>query len=268
MTLLSFFGICLLIYAFIVFVFYLFQARLLFSPVYYRNEEKISAIEKSLSFLSLPAGDEALLEGIFYLPEGASKKVILYFGGVQQDSVALVEKFASHYPRMPFISYNYRGYGRSEGKPSQSRLFEDAMHIYDDLIVRYDYKPEDIILMGYSLGTGVASFLASQRKVREILLMAPYDSVYEVMKKRYPFSGIHWVLKQRFPSVDFVPHIDVPIHVYAASDDKVVNIKHAKMLKNHIKNLAGFYEYGNVGHNDILFNTDVVKHIKEILEKK
>lgn len=268
MTLLSFLGICLLVYALIVFVFYLFQARLLFSPVYYRNQEKISAIEKSLSFLSLPAEDETLLEGVLYLPEDASRKIILYFGGVQQDSVALVEKFASHYPRMPFISYNYRGYGKSEGKPSQSRLFEDAMHIYDDLIVRYDYKPEDIILMGYSLGTGIASFLASQRKVREILLMAPYDSVYEVMKKRYPFSGIQWVLKQKFPSVDFVPHIDVPIHVYAATHDKVVNIKHAKMLKNHIKNLAGFYEYSNVGHDEILFNTDVVKHIKEILEKK
>lgn len=268
MTLLSFLGICLLAYALIVFVFYLFQARFLFSPVYYRNEEKISAIEKSLSFLSLPAEDEALLEGVLYQPEDASGKIILYFGGVQQDSVALVEKFASHYPCMPFVSYNYRGYGRSEGKPNQSRLFEDAIQIYDDLIVRYDYKPEDIILMGYSLGTGVASFLASQRKVREILLMAPYDSVYEVMKKRYPFSGIQWVLKQKFPSVDFVPHIDVPIHIYAATDDRVVNIKHAKMLKTQIKNLAGFYEYSNIGHDEILFNTDVVKHIKEILEKE
>jgi len=121
--------------------------------------------------------------------------------------------------------------------------------------------------MGYSLGSGVASFLGSQRQVREILLMAPYDSVLEVMKKRYPFSGIAWVLKQRFPSVDFVPHIDVPVHIYAASDDKVVNIKHAKILKNHVSNLAGFYEYTDVGHNDILFNTDVVEHIKQILEK-
>ncbi len=267
-TLLSFLGICLLLYAVVMLFVYLFQARLFFSPVYYRDEEKISALQESLTFLILPAEDETLLEGVLYQPERASDKIILYFGGVQQDSVALVEKFASHYPHMPFINYNYRGYGKSEGKPTQSRLFEDAMHIYDDLVLRYDYKPEQIILMGYSLGTGVASFLGSQRKVREILLMAPYDSVYEVMKRRYPFSGIQWVLKQRFPSVDFVPHIDVPIHVYAASDDEVVNIKHAKMLKNHINNLAGFYEYGNVGHNDILFNADVVEHIKEILEKE
>ena len=88
-----------------------------------------------------------------------------------------------------------------------------------------------------------------------------------MIKKRDPFSGSHWVLKQRFLSVDFVPHIDVPGHIDAASDDKVVNIKHAKMLKNYVNNLAGFYEYGDVGHNDILFNTDVVEHIKQLLEK-
>ena len=262
-----FIGILLLIYAAIMMFLFLFQSRLFFSPTYYRDEESFEELAEFLTPLMLPAEDETLLEGILYEPANASDKIILYFGGVQQDSVALVSKFALHYPDMPFITYNYRGYGKSEGRPSQSKLFVDAMHIYDDLILVYNYKPENIILMGYSLGSGVASFLGSQRQVREILLMAPYDSVLEVMKKRYPFSGIAWVLKQKFPSVDFVPHIDVPVHIYAASDDKVVNIKHAKMLKNYVNNLAGFYEYTDVGHNDILFNADVVEHIKQILDK-
>ncbi len=266
MTLLAFFGVLLLLYALIMFFVFLFQSRLFFSPTYYRDEEKFTALAEFLTPLTLPAEDETLLEGILYEPDEPSDKIILYFGGVQQDSVALVEKFASHYPRMPFISYNYRGYGKSEGEPSQSKLFVDAVHIYDDLVLRYAYKPEDIILMGYSLGSGVASFLGSQRQVREIVLIAPYDSIYEVLKKRYPFSGIHWIVKQKFPSTDFVPHIDVPVHIYAASDDRVVNIKHAKMLKGYVNNLAGFYEYGNVGHNDILFNPDVVNHIKENID--
>jgi pimeloyl-ACP methyl ester carboxylesterase len=262
-----FIGTLLLIYAVIMMFVFLFQSHLFFSPTYYRDEEKFEALAEFLTPLMLPAEDETMLEGVLYEPAKASDKIILYFGGVQQDSVALVTKFAAHYPHMPFITYNYRGYGKSEGKPSQSKLFVDAMHIYDDLVLVYNYKPENIILMGYSLGSGVASFLGSQRQVREILLMAPYDSVLEVIKKRYPFSGIHWVLKQKFPSVDFVPHIDVPVHIYAASDDKVVNIKHAKMLKSHVNNLAGFYEYTDVGHNDILFNADVVEHIKQLLEK-
>ena len=268
MNWLAFAGVLLLLYATLMLFVFIFQSRLFFSPRYYRNEERFEELEPFLTPLFLPAEDETLLEGILYEPEETSSKIILYFGGVQQDSVALVEKFASHYPHMPFISYNYRGYGKSKGKPSQTKLFMDAMHIYDDLIIRYAYRPENIILMGYSLGTGVASFLGSQRQVGEILLMAPYDSVYAVLKKRYPFSGIHWVLRQKFPSTDFVPQIDVPIHIYAASDDKVVNIKHAKMLKNHVNNLAGFYEYADVGHNEILFNPDVVKHINEILNKE
>ena len=267
MSFISFIGLCLFLYSFIMVIFYLFQAKLFFTPVYYRNEEKLSEIAESLTSLSLASEDETILEGVLYQPDNASDKIILYFGGVQQDAVALVQKFASHYEQMPFITYNYRGYGKSEGKPSQSKLFVDAMHIYDDLMIRYDYKPEDIILMGYSLGSGVASFLGSQRLVKEILLIAPFDSVYEVMKKRYPFSGIHWILKQRFPSTDFVPLIDVPVHIYAGSDDRVVNIKHARMLKNYVNNLAGFYEYGNISHNDMLFNEDVVQHIKEVLEK-
>jgi len=274
MIFLEFIGIVLLLYAFIMFFVFLFQARLFFRPIFYRDIQRFEELQEDLTSLVLPAEDETLLEGIMYSPQEtlsehnrSGRKIILYFGGVQQDSVALVEKFAKHYPKMPFITYNYRGYGKSEGRPSQTKLFVDAMHIYDDLIIRYDFKPEDIILIGYSLGSGVASFLGSQRQVKEILLMAPYDSVYAVLKKRYPFSGIHWVLKQRFPSIDFVPHIDVPIHIYAASDDKVVNIKHARMLKNYVNNLAGFYEYGNIGHNDILFNEDVVQHIKSILDQ-
>ena len=264
---LEFIGIILLLYAVVMFFLFIFQAKLFFSPTFYRDEERFKDLEVFLTPLALPAEDSTLLEGIMYTPLKDSQKIILYFGGVQQDSVALVEKFSSHYEDMAFITYNYRGYGKSEGKPTQTKLFVDAMHIYDDLIVRYEYKPEDIILMGYSLGSGVASFLGSQRQVKEILLMAPYDSVHAVLKKRYPFSGIGWILKQRFPSIDFVPHINVPVHIYAGSDDKVVNIKHARMLKSYVNNLAGFYEYGNVGHNDILFNPDVVEHIKNILEE-
>jgi len=268
MNWLVFLGIMLLIYALLMLFLFIFQSRLFFSPRYYRDEERFRDLEEFLTPLALPAEDETLLEGILYEPAKVSSKIILYFGGIQQDSVALVEKFATHYPDMNFISYNYRGYGKSEGKPSQSKLFVDAMHIYDDLMIRYEYRPEDIILMGYSLGSGIASFLGSQRQVKEIMLIAPYDSIYEVLKKRYPFSGIHWVLHQKFPSVDFIPHINVPVHIYAASDDRVVNIKHARMLKTYVNNLAGFYEYGNVGHNDILFNPDVVSHIKETLIKK
>ncbi len=265
--LISFIGFLLLMYAFIMFFIFIFQSRIFFKPKYYRDEERFEEIAEFLTPLSLPVEDNVLLEGVLYEPESSCKTVILYFGGVQQDSVAIVEKFVTHYPQMPFISYNYRAYGKSEGKPTQDKLFVDAMAIYDDLIVRFDYKPENIILMGYSLGSGVASFLASQRQVKEILLIAPYDSVHAVLKKRYPFSGIGWILKQKFPSIDFVPHIDVPVHIYASSDDEVVNIKHARMLRNYVNNLAGFYEYGNLNHNEILFNTDVVEHINKNLNK-
>jgi len=267
MIFIEFFGFILFLYAAIMLILFIFQAKLFFSPTFYRDEERFNDLEAFLTPLSLYTQDKTLLEGIMYTPTKASSKIILYFGGVSQDSVALVEKFATHYEDMAFITYNYRGYGKSEGKPSQSKLFTDAMHIYDDLIIRNAYKPEDIILMGYSLGSGVASFLGSQRQVKEIMLMAPYDSVHAVLKKRYPFSGIGWILKQKFPSIDFVPHINVPVHIYAGSDDRVVNIKHAKMLKTYVNNLAGFYEYGNVGHNDILFNPDVVQHIKNIINE-
>lgn len=267
-ALLAVFVILLIIYALFLLFMFIFQSKLFFSPTYYRDEQKLAEIEEHTEPLFLKTRDKVLLEGIIYEPEKPSLNIILYFGGVQQDSVALVEKFASHYENISFITYNYRGYGKSEGKASQNKLFEDTILIYDELIIRYKYKPENIILMGYSLGSGVATFLASLRQVKEVILVAPYDSIQEVVKKRYPFSGIHWILKHKFPSVDFVPHIDVPIYVYAGSDDRVVNIKHAKILKKYINNLAGFYEYPSLAHNDILFNQDVIKHIKENLNNE
>jgi len=131
---LEFFAVLLFVYAFIMMILFVFQARLFFSPTFYRNEERFEDLIEFLTPLALPAEDETLLEGILYEPSTPSSKIILYFGGVSQDSVALVEKFAAHYPSMPFITYNYRGYGKSEGKPTQAKLFVDAMHIYDDLV--------------------------------------------------------------------------------------------------------------------------------------
>ena len=119
-SLISFIGILLFVYAFVMFILFIFQSRIFFTPKYYRDEERFEEIQEFLTPLSLPVEDTVLLEGILYEPKSSSDKIILYFGGVQQDSVAIVEKFVSHYPQISFISYNYRAYGKSEGKPSQS----------------------------------------------------------------------------------------------------------------------------------------------------
>lgn len=117
----------------------------------------------------------------------------------------------------------YRGFSPSTGTPSQARAFADAMLIYDTLAQRPDMDPGRIVAMGYSLGTGIAVYLAEQRPVVGTILVAPYDSQTLIGLKQEPiYAPLMGIMKRYFDSIARAPEIRSPLLCLIGAADPVI----------------------------------------------
>jgi uncharacterized protein len=162
-------GLCLLVY--------LNQGRLIFFPQ--RLDER-TAIGIQRSFpraeaFELVADDGVRLRGwLIAGPMRRPSPLVIYFGGNGEEVSWLVPEFSRALDWAALV-VNYRGYGLSEGQPSETKLYRDALALYDRATHRPDIDSGRVIVMGRSLGTGVATYLASQRSVAGVVLISPPD---------------------------------------------------------------------------------------------
>ncbi len=223
-----------------------------------------SQIEKKDSFslidtrdVKLKVADRVVLDGIYKKSLKKDAPLIIYFGGNSDDATRFLLHAKSLY-EYDIVAFNYRGYMKSSGVPSEKALFSDALDIYD----RFS-KNRKVIVIGRSLGTGVAVYLASQREVKGVVLITPYDSISSLAKEKYPFLPIDLLLKHKFESIKYVQKITTPISVIEVKNDSTVPNKHTLRLIKKIKNLALHVELKNATHADILSSPDFEQTIKK-----
>jgi pimeloyl-ACP methyl ester carboxylesterase len=143
---------------------------------------------------------------------------VIYFGGNSEDVAFSIKSFSKALPIQNLFMVNYRGYGGSTGSPSEEALFSDALAVYDLVHEKYP----NISVVGRSLGTGVAVYLASVRKVERLVLITPYDSIENVASKHFPFFPISLLLKDKFDSASRVPRVTAKTLVILAESDEVI----------------------------------------------
>jgi pimeloyl-ACP methyl ester carboxylesterase len=206
---------------------YLLQDKMIFfpQPTLPGNQTRYAG-----SQLRLQHGNVTLTGWFFKGEIGPNNPLIIYYGGNAED-VSLnfddLERFAAE----SFIFMNYRGYGGSDGKPSETALLADALFVIDHMVAIERVDPRHIVLMGRSLGSGVAVQVAANRPVGGVILVTPFDSLVNVAKAHYPIFPVKWLLKHRFDSARLAPGIDVPALFLTANRDQVVPIRFARNLE-------------------------------------
>jgi hypothetical protein len=121
-----------------------------------------------------------------------------------------------------FLAVYYRGYSGSTGAPTEAGLHEDARAGYDWLIA-HGYTPQDIVIHGFSLGTGVAVQLAAERPARALILEAPFTSINDVASEHAPmFASASSVITDRFASCDWIARVHMPLLIVHGDHDSVV----------------------------------------------
>ncbi len=192
--------------------------------------------------------------------------VILYFGGNAED-VLYSAMAAEQLHAKRFLVTNYRGYGNTPGNPSEAGIFSDALAIYDYAITQPGVTAQNIVVVGRSLGSGVATYVAAKRQVRGVVLITPYDSILAVAKNHFPYFPVAWLLKHRFPSAKFAEHIQAPALMISADHDDVIPAIHTQRLFDAWAGPKRLVVVPGAGHDDINSKKQYYDSINEFLDE-
>ena len=228
-----FLGLIVLVVAAIAVAVYLKQDELIFYPQPLDESQhrmRSSAASSRSERFELRTDDGVHLRGWLLRAEGdAPAPLLIYFGG-NAEEVSWVLPELARIRGWAALVVNYRGYGQSEGRPSERALFRDALALYDQVTRRADIDPQRVVAMGRSLGTGVATYLASQRPLSAVVLVSPYDSLIGIAQTAYPFLPVRLLLKHRFESVVRAPNVHIPLLAIAAAQDTLIPPERSRRL--------------------------------------
>ena len=185
--------------------------------------------------VTIGAADGLKLHGWLVRPAGAERApLVVYFGGNAEEASHMLEAIGDttrgDTPGVAWLIVNYRGYGASEGSPSQVSLVADALAQYDYAAKLPAVDTDRIFAFGRSLGSGVAVQLAAHRPLRGVILVSPYDSLAAVAKRYYWYLPVDWMLKHRFDSIGVAPQMKPPLLCFIAERDDVIPPEHAERL--------------------------------------
>jgi len=231
--------------------------------LYFTQDEKVFARKwakeytpKTAKKIYFTVSDGIKLEGAF-VKNGENLPLVLYFSGNANNVIEFLDKIATKIKNFNFIGFNYPGYAKSQGKPCERCIEKYALEIYDK------YKPT--IIIGRSLGTAVASFVASKRDVKGVLLITPFSSIECIAKAKYPFLPVGFLLKYKFPESEYVKNIKAPIAILALKNDDVIPKKCLNELLKNIKNLKKITYIDGVTHGRIYEYPHIEKIIQSLL---
>lgn len=143
------------------------------------------------------------------------------------------------------FAYDYRGYGLSEGRASEANSYEDVEAAYNYLVTVLEARPDRIISLGRSVGSGPATYLASKQKVAALILESPFVSAFDVMpiSKLLPFD--------KFNNLARIDKINCPLLIVHGTADRVIPFEHSQKLFSAAKEPKMNLWVDSAGHNDL-----------------
>lgn len=247
-------------------VIYFFQENLIFLPTLLQQEH-VYEMEHPFEEIFITTDDNSRLNALHFKVENP-KGVILYFhgnaGNLQrwgQITSFFVDK------KYDVLVMDYRGYGKSTGKKSMEKLYDDANLWYD--YVKKQYSESSITVYGRSLGTTFATFVASKNNPKNLILESPFYSIVEVAKSRFPFLPVKSLLHYKFPTYIFINQVSCSITIYHGTEDSVIAFEQGKKLFNSIQQDAKqFISIQQGGHNDLVVFEEYLLTMDAVLEGK
>lgn len=210
--------------------FYVKQERFFFNPKVL-DKEYVHIFDQPFEEIDIPVEKDVVLNTLLFKTDTVSKGIILYFHG---NGGAIHEwgERASLYTdnKYDILFVDYRGYGKSDSfYEEEAELYNDSQKIYDYILTRY--KEEDIIVLGFSLGTGFASYTASKNNPRLLILEAPYYAWNEFIANMAPVPL--FLINYEIPSYKFLKEVTCPIKIFHGTRDFLIKPEeHSKRLKD------------------------------------
>jgi len=190
------------------------------------------------------------------------KDAIIYFGGTAQTLSKITDYVKRQFPDKSIYLMNYPGYGLSTCKPTEKSIYKDSKIVYD--YVKKNHNKISVI--GKSLGTGVATYLASKRNIEKLVLITPYYSILSIAKERFPMYPVDLILKDKYLSGENIKYFKTKTLIVIAEKDKVVKLDNTKKLINEFpKKQLEILMIKNATHTDLYKSKKYFEKIKEFI---
>jgi pimeloyl-ACP methyl ester carboxylesterase len=227
-----------IIYVAICVLMFFFQRSLIYYPQPRAKGERSATMP-----LSVPGA-----ELVISLRAHDGPNAIVYFGGNGEDVAYNLPEFSSAFPDHALYLMNYRGYGGSTGTPTEQAIHQDAQALFDWVHARHPH----VVVMGRSLGSGVAIRLASERPAARLVLITPYSSIVELGARQFPYFPVRWLMQDKYESWRYAPKITVPTLLIAAENDEVIpRASTDDLYSRFAPGVAALQVIPGVGHNTI-----------------
>ncbi len=213
----------------------------------------------------IPSFDNNKLNGVLFKTKSPKGLVFYLHGNAGAvDSWGNIADVYNHLGYDIFV-LDYRGYGKSEGSiESEEQFYKDITVAYKKLLTRYEERK--VVIMGYSIGTGPATYLASKNHPKSLILQAPYFSLTELSDSKVPFVP-NFLKKYNFETNVFIAKVKAPIYLFHGNKDLLIPIENSEKLSKLIKPNDHFITLKNEDHLGINQNEDFLSELKIILEK-
>lgn len=220
------------VYGALLLLLFLFQPRLLFLPGVPGRSLTATPADSGLDFESveLETSDGETLHG-WWIPHQRARGVVLFHhGNAGNISHRLESLRIFHGLGLSVLIYDYRGYGRSTGKPSESGLAHDAEAAWKWLVEERGIAPERIVLFGRSMGAAVAARLARDVGAAGLIVESAFTSVPDIGAELYWWLPVRWLSRLQFATADYVADADMPVLVIHSSEDEIIPFEHGRRI--------------------------------------
>jgi len=226
-----------------------YEPRLIYLP--FRDLERTPA-DLGLAYedLELQTADGQRIHA-WFLPAGSPARLTVLFlhgnaGNISHrfDKLALLREIGAD-----VLIVDYRGYGRSTGRPDEAGTYRDADAAYSYLIEVRKLEARRIVLYGESLGTAVAVDLAARKPVGGLILESVFSSGVDVGQEMLPFLPMRWLVRNRYDSVNKIGRVQAPVLILHSRDDEFFRWHHPQRLYDAARDPKRLVELRG-GHND------------------
>ncbi len=250
-NILSLFGTIAAAYALLLVVLFIFQAKLIYFPntpsrTLERGPDSIGLAFESVDIV---AEDGVRLHG-WYIPADDRRGVVLFSHGNagnmshRLDSIKIFNDLG-----LDVLIFDYRGYGESDGSPSEQGTYKDGDAVWRYLTEYRAIADAEIIVFGRSLGAAIATYIASEHTPGGLIVESGFTSVPDLAAKIYPWLPVRWLTRIIYPNAERLQKVSSPVLVIHSRDDEIIPFDQGQMLFNLAHEPKSFLELRG-GHNE------------------
>ena len=227
---------------------------------FYKNAKKVTDISCTPQFIRFK---DTLTGYGKNLDAKNSDKVILFFGGSNCIAYNSVGKYSSKFD-CPFVSVDYYGTQDSSGRMNLKTMKQSAEDLY--AWARNHYPDSKIVIIGYSYGAGIATYLASIRECHSLIIVAGYRDISDLYNKIIPvfWGPLKVFISNNIRTAEYAKNVDCPVYIIGSAGDKVLSVSLQEKLSCSFKN-AKIKIFDDVAHEDYFCSDNVIDFVNQVI---